>query len=36
MEANKERLGVREWAMSETTLEDIFISLVTKKRQEIF
>lgn len=34
MELNKTRLGIREWGLAMSTLEDVFISTVAKNQQE--
>lgn len=34
MEGNKKKLGISQWSISETTLEDIFIALVLSSRQQ--
>ncbi len=35
METNKKRLGIAQWSISETTLEDVFIDLVTKTKNNV-
>ena len=34
MESNKEKLGIREWGLSMSTLEDVFITTVNKSHNQ--